>query len=76
VRCRWELLLWCRTWLQKVRCKASAASASATRSATADTHLGASLVGAPNSPVDALARECSLCSVAEGDIIPRTTVAV
>ena len=46
--CRWS-----RTWLRKARCNVSAANASATRSATAVTHHGASLVGAPISPVAA-----------------------
>jgi len=57
--CRWN-----RMWLQKARCNASAASASAKRSVTADTHLGASLVGAPTSPVNALPRGSSLSAVA------------
>jgi len=69
--CRWS-----RTWIQKFRCKASSASASATRSATADTHLGASLVGAPTSPVDALPRRSSLCAVAAEETKQRNTVAV
>jgi hypothetical protein len=41
--CRWK-----RTWLQEVRCNASAASASDTRSETANTHPGASRVGFPD----------------------------
>ena len=60
----------------KVRCNASTASALAIRSATADTHLGASLVGAPASPVDAIPRGSSLCAVAAGGTTQRTTVAV
>jgi len=69
--CRWSC-----TWLQKDRCNASAANASATRSATADTHLGVKLLGAPTSPVDALPRGISLCAVAAGETIQRATVAV
>jgi len=65
-----------RTWLQNVRCNASATSASATRSATAHTHLGASLVGAPTSPVDAVPRGTSLCAVSAGETTQRITVAV
>ena len=38
--CRWS-----RTWLQRDHCNVSAANASATRSAAADTHRAASLVG-------------------------------
>ena len=59
--CRWS-----RTWLPRVRCNAGAANASATRSATADTHLGASLVGASTSPVGVLTRGISLRSNAAG----------
>jgi len=69
--CRWR-----RTWLQKVRCNASAASVSATRSSTADTHLGASLVGAHTSAVGALTRGTGLCAVAAGETTQRTTVAL
>jgi len=54
-------------WLQKARCNANAASASATRSVTADTHPGSSLVGASSSPVDALRRRSSLSAVAAGE---------
>ena len=60
----------------KARCNASAASASATRSLTAATQPGASLVGVPTSPVDALPHENSLSAVAVGETAQRTTVAV
>jgi len=69
--CRWS-----RTWLQKFRCNASAASASATHSATSDTHLGALLVGTPTTPVDAIPRGISLYAVSAGETTQRTTVAV
>jgi len=59
--CRWN-----RTWRPRVRCNAGAANASATRFATADTHLGVSLVGAPTSPVAALPRGTGLRAVAAG----------
>jgi len=62
--------------LQKARCNASAASDSATRSETADTHPGASFVGAPTSPVDALPRGSCLSDVAAWETTQRTTVAV
>jgi len=63
-------------WIQKASCNASAASASATRSVTADTHPGASLVEAPTSPVDDVPRWSSLSAVAVGGTTRRTTVAV
>ena len=46
--CRWS-----RTWRQRVPCNVNAASASDTRSVTADTRHGASRVVAPTSPVGA-----------------------
>jgi len=67
---------WCRTWLQKVRCNASADNASATRSEIEDSQVGASLVGAPTSPVGALPRGTSLCAVDAGKTTQRTIVAV
>jgi hypothetical protein len=69
--CRWK-----RTWLQKDRCNASAASASATRSETVDTHPGASSVGAPTFPVGALPRGNGLSAAAAGETTRRTTVGV
>jgi len=39
---------WCCTWLLKARCNASATSASATSSVTADAHPDASHVGLPH----------------------------
>ena len=63
-------------WLQKPRCKVNAASVSATRSVTADTHLDASLVRAPTSSVDALPRWNSLSAVAAGETTNRTTMTV
>jgi hypothetical protein len=65
-----------RTWLQRARCNASAANASATRSATADTRPGASLVAAPTSPVGAQPRGNSLSAVAAEETALRTTGAV
>jgi len=59
-----------------VRCNASASSASATHSATEDMHIGASHVGAPNSPVAALPRGTGLCAVAAGETTQRATVAL
>ena len=69
--CRWR-----RTWPQKDQCNASAASASNTRSVTADTRHGASRVGTPTSPVGALPRGNSLSAVAAGATTRRTTGAV
>ena len=66
---------WYRTWLQKDRCKASAASASATRSATADTHLGASLVGLHLSGGCSTPRGLPVCCGC-GETSQRATVAV
>ena len=64
-------------WLQKARFNASAAIASTTRNAVADTHQGVSLVGAPTSPVDALPHGNSLLSaVAAGETTRLYTVAV
>ena len=57
---------------QKAHCNASA---SATRSGNADTHPGASLVGASTSQVDALTRGSSLSAVIAGETTQRTTVA-
>jgi len=59
--CRWS-----RTWLQRVPCNVNAASASDTRSVTADTRPGASRVVAPTSPVGAQSRGNSLSAVAAG----------
>ena len=59
--CRWS-----RTWLQRALCNASATSASDTRSETAVTRLGASLVGATTCPVGAQPRGNSLSAVAGG----------
>jgi hypothetical protein len=67
---------WKRTWLQKARCNASAASAADTRSESADTHPGASRMGAPTFPVGALPRGNSLSAVAAGETTRRTTVGV
>ena len=69
--CRWS-----RTCLRKARCNVSAANASATRSATAGTHRGASLVGTPTSPVDAPPRGNSPSAAAAGVTTRRTTAAV
>jgi len=69
--CRWR-----RTWPQKDQCNASAASASNTRSVTADTRHGASRVGTPTSPVGALPRGNSLSAVAAGATTRRNTGAV
>ena len=69
--CRWSL-----TWLPRARCNAGAANASATRSATAATHIGASLVEAPTSPVGALPRGTSLRAVAAEETTQRATVSV
>ena len=69
--CRWS-----RTCLQRDRCNVSAANASATRSATVDTHHVASLVGAPTSPVGALPERSSLSAVVAGETTRRTTVYV
>ena len=67
---------WNRICPPRVRCNAGAANASATRSATADTHLDASLVGAPTSVVAALPRGTSLRAVAAGETTQRLIVAV
>src|SRR5215510_12665931 len=56
------------------RCNANAASASDTRSVTADTQLGASRVGALTSPVIALPLGDSHSAVAAGATTQRTTV--
>ena len=69
--CRWS-----RTWLQKVHCNASAASASDTRCVTTDTRPGAWRVGAPTFPGSALPRGNSLVAVAAGEITRRTNGAV
>jgi len=69
--CRWN-----RTCPPRVHCNAGTANASATRSVTADTQLGVSLVGAPNSPVGAQPRGTSLRAVAAGETTPRVNVAV
>jgi hypothetical protein len=65
-----------RTCLQKAHSSVSAASALDTRSVTADTRLGASRVGAPTSPMDALHRGNSLSAVVAGETTRRTTGAV
>jgi hypothetical protein len=65
-----------RTWLLKARCNASAASASDTRSETADTHPGALRVGAPTFPLGALPHGNSLSAVAVEETTRRTTVGV
>jgi len=59
--CRWS-----RTWLQRVLCNASAASASDTRSETAVTRLGESRLEAPTCPVGAQHRGRSLTAAAVG----------
>ena len=69
--CRWS-----RTWLHRVPCNANAASASDTRSVTADTRPGASRVVALTSPVCAQPRANSLSAVAAGAITQRVTGAV
>jgi len=69
--CRWS-----RAWLQKGRCNACAVSASAIGSVTADTHPGASHVGALTSPVVTIPCGNSLSAVAEGETTQRTRVAV
>jgi len=63
-------------WLQRSRCNASAASTSTTRGVTPDTYPGASLVGAPTTPVNALPRGNSLSAMAAAETTQRTTVAV
>jgi len=65
-----------RTWLQRALCNASAASASDTRSETANTRLDASRVGAPTSPGGAPPRGSSLRAVAAEVNTQRTTGAV
>jgi hypothetical protein len=69
--CRWR-----RTWLQRAHCNASAASASATRSETADTRSGASCVGAPTSLVRALPRGSCPSAAAEAATTRRSNAAV
>jgi hypothetical protein len=69
--CRWS-----RTWLPRSRCNANAASTSATRSVTADTRPGASLVVAPTSPVGAQTRGNNLSAVAAVATTQRVTGAV
>ena len=69
--CRWS-----RTWLQSVPGNANAASASDTRSVTADTRHGASRVEAPISLVGAQPRGNSLSAAAAGATTPRFTEAV
>jgi hypothetical protein len=61
---------------QKARCNASAASASDTRSVTADTRPGASRVVASNLPVDGHPRGSSLFAVAAGATTQRVTGSV
>ena len=65
-----------RAFLARLWTSCPGANALATRSATADTHLRVSLVGASTSPLDALPRGGSLCAVAAGEITQRTTVVV
>ena len=60
----------------KDRCSVSAISASATRSVTAGTHNGASLVGATTLPVDGLPHGNSLNAVVAAEPAQRNTVAV
>jgi hypothetical protein len=67
---------WRRTWLLKVRCNASGASASDTRNATADTRPGVSRVRDPTSPGNVLHREKTLSAVAAEETTRRTTGAV
>ena len=69
--CRWN-----RTWLQKARCNASTASASDTRSVTADKRPGALPVGTPTSPVDTLHRENNFSAMDAGETTRRNTVCV
>jgi len=71
--CEWR---WSHMWLERAFCNASAASALDTRSVTANTRPGASRVGAPTSPVDALPRGNSLRAVVAGDTTRRTTGSV
>ena len=65
-----------RTWLQGARCNVSAASALATRIATADTNPVVSVVWAPTSPLDALPSWNNLSAVAVGETTLRTIVCV
>jgi len=69
--CRWSL-----TWLPRVPCNANAASASDTRSVTADTRPSVSRVVALTSPVGVQTRENSLSAVAAGATTQRVTGAV
>ena len=69
--CRWR-----RTWLQRARCNANAASASDTHSETADTRPGESHVGAPTFPLGALSRGNSHNAAAAGAITQRVTETV
>jgi hypothetical protein len=69
--CRWS-----RTWLQKARSNASAASASAKRSVITDRSPGALRLVTPTSPVGAQPRGSSLSAVAAGVTTRRVTGAV
>jgi hypothetical protein len=64
------------TWLQKAQCNESAASTSDSRSVIGDTRHGASRVGAPTSPVDALHRGNSFSAVVAGETTWETIGAV
>jgi hypothetical protein len=64
---------WSRAWLQRARCNESAASASGTRSVTADTRPGASRVLAPTSLVGAQTGGSSFSAVAAGATTQRVT---
>ena len=61
---------------RKARCNISPARASATRSVTASTHPGSSLVKAPTSLVNSLQSGFSLSAVAAGETTQRITEAV
>jgi hypothetical protein len=67
---------WNRKWLPSASSNTNAATASATRSVTADTRPGASLVVAPTYPVGAQHRGNSLSAVAAVATIQRVTGAV
>jgi hypothetical protein len=66
--CRWS-----RTWLQRARCNANAASASDTRSVTADTRPVASRVVSRITSEGANPRGSSLSAVAAGATTQRVT---
>ena len=62
--------------LQKARCNASAARASATRRVTAVTDPGSSFVVTPTTRLDTLPRRSSLNAVAGVETTRRTTVSM